>query len=147
MNALSSKVFNRFNATYITLEKAPSNGCSIVLVNEIGRYSSSTEVHVKTPWSCEAVILAHPNERVLVSFKDLYIPNCDHKIEMRDLLTGRSQAVCGKHAFVSWTSDSNQVAITFDRSDSRTSVLFEYEFLLRSRNESMHQQYFHRYGS
>ncbi|XP_071954930.1 cubilin-like isoform X2 [Antedon mediterranea] len=136
MNALSSKVFNRFNATYITLEKAPSNGCSFVLVNEIGRYSSSTEVHVKTPWSCEAVILAHPNERVLVSFKDLYIPNCDHKIEMRDLLTGRSKAVCGKHAFVSWTSDSNQVAITFDRSDSRTSVLFEYEFLLRSRNES-----------
>ncbi|XP_033126301.1 cubilin-like [Anneissia japonica] len=150
MNALSKKLFNRYNATYRTLDEAPNNDCSVVLVGEFGRYSSSdlTEKdHIfhypiqSSPMNqpaikdCEVVIHANPNERVSVSFREINIPNCQHPLKIRDLLTERTKNVCGKHELVSWTSDANVVVITY-KSDIRTTVELDYEFLLRPSNKS-----------
>ncbi|XP_033102117.1 cubilin-like isoform X2 [Anneissia japonica] len=147
MNALTSKVFNRYNATYRTVDKAPKNACSRVLVEEIGVYSSSDmsdfpyeSSHfgntIPNGDTCEVVIHARPDERVSISFRQLAIPNCQNPLKIKDLLTDRTKNICGEHESVSFTSDANEVVITYDKTDLRNVVEFDYEFITRPLDES-----------
>ncbi|XP_033102685.1 cubilin-like [Anneissia japonica] len=124
----SNLVFNRFEATYSTLDAVPSCYSFIDITSEVNLRqgfitSDNFPDYYNNDLHCEYVLHADPHHRIVLYFDQFNLEpstSCTaDKLMVEDLLSRRSETYCGIMPQFAWMSDSNEVRIQFLTDDSQ----------------------------